>query len=69
MIAPIETYRPSERIHQQIGGGTIESVRDTKPQDARLSTTKLIGDNPVVAVVAAITLGVGLGWLLKRKLV
>jgi len=68
MIAPVEAYdRGKYRSKAKHLGQAIIA-----PEPAReatgIWTSKLIGDNPIIAVVSAITLGVVLGLLVKRKL-
>ena len=68
MIAPMQadTRRTNHPSQTQTGQSDITPKSNQKSTE--ISSTTLIGDNPIIAVVSAVTLGVLVGWLLKRKL-
>jgi len=68
MIAPIQAYDRGTHHPKP----SYPSQSDDAPEPTReasgISPSTFIGDNPVIAVVSAVTLGVLVGWLVKRKL-
>ncbi len=78
MIAPDETYKRGTKHRQQSMNAPPKLAHDTAREPAAqertdrernaLSPSKLIEDNPIIALASALTLGVALGWLVKQKL-
>lgn len=66
MIAPIEQGYRSERLTaDEAAHIAAQKAAADASQDSVV--TRLIGDHPVAAVAAAATLGVVLGWVIKRR--
>ncbi|QEG40760.1 hypothetical protein [Roseimaritima ulvae] len=64
MIAPIQQgYPPQGQPPLETGLPRAASADDTQES----TVVRLIGEHPVVAVAAAATLGVVLGWVVKRR--
>ena len=66
MIAPIEQgYRSPDLAADKAAQIAAQKAATNASQDSIV--TRLIGDHPVAAVAAAATLGVVLGWVIKRR--
>ena len=54
------------RLHGRDGEGALESVSDYAKQWSS-EVEKFIAENPVVALSVAVTVGIILGWWVKRR--
>jgi len=68
MIAPVQAYDRGTHHSSQTHIGPTDVTPEPTRELTGMTPSTLIGENPIIAVVSAITLGVLVGWLVKRKL-
>jgi len=68
MIAPVQAYERGTHHPSPTHIGQTDVTPEPTRELTGISPSTLIGDNPIIAVVSAITLGVLVGWLVKWKL-
>jgi len=68
MIAPMQAENRRTNHPSQTHTGQSDITPKSNQESTETSSFTLIGDSPIIAVVSAVTLGVLVGWLLKRKL-
>ncbi|WP_153556418.1 hypothetical protein [Roseimaritima sediminicola] len=71
MIAPMEQHaqRYAQAAHAQAARQEDPAVirRHRQREDSASLVQRIIGEHPVAAVAAAATLGLVLGWIVKRR--